>query len=250
MVRKNGMTKLSYICSRNPKDTMKKVQLTLLVALTLCFVTKSFSQRGNYDIVNGIGIFGGITNIDLNTDNFITQKGDGFMGGLSATVEIPHRLYNMSYGMHLSESVIKILGRPSMLSASNPEEFIDYKFFAAQLALMGHIKLSGSYVTLDVGPMLQYNGKLELKDSNKEEYYINNYSNLTASDITNISNFNLNGAFGITAGFKFVKLRAHYIYGFTNTLKKLNSENLDTLGGVSSFKGNVSMLVFGGMISF
>lgn len=231
-------------------QTMKFKHPFLLVAISLCFVTKSFSQKGNYDIVNGVGIFGGVTSIDLTTDNFSTQKGNGFIGGLSATVEIPHRWYNMSYGLHLSESTIKISGRPSMLAASNPNEFVDYKLFAAQVALMAHIKLAGSYVTLDVGPMLQYNGKLELKDSNKEGYYINNYSNLIASDITNISNFNINGAVGITAGFKFIKLRAHYIYGFTNTLKKLNSENLDTSGGVSSFKGNMSMLVFGGMISF
>lgn len=249
MVRKIKTQKLYYIWLLISK-AMKYNRLFLLVALTLCFVTKSFSQKGNYDIVNGVGIFAGITSIDLTTDNFITTKGDGFIGGLSATVDIPHRWYNMSYGLHFSESVIKISGRPTMLSANNPEEFIDYKFFAAQLALMGHIKLAGSYVTLDVGPMLQYNGKLELKDSSQESYFINNYSNLTANDITNISNFNLNGAVGITAGFKFVKFRVHYIHGFTNVLKKLNSENLDTSGGVSSFKGNMSILVFGGMISF
>ena len=229
---------------------MKFKHTFLLVAILLCFVTKSFSQRGDYDIINGVGIFGGITSIDLTTDNFITTNGSGFIGGFSSTVEIAHKWYNMSYGLHFSESAIKISARPTMLSANNPEEFIDYKFFAAQLALMAHVKLAGSYVTLDVGPMLQYNGELELKDSNEENYFINNYSNLTASDITNISKFNVNGAVGITAGFKFVKLRAHYIYGFTNALKKLNSENLDTSGGLSSFKGNTSMLVFGGMISF
>lgn len=250
MVIKNGITKLSYICSLNPIYTMKKVQRILLVALTLCFVTKSFSQKGNYDIVNGIGIFGGVTNVDLTTDNFITKKSNGFIGGLSATVEIPHKWYNMSYGLHLSESSIEISARPSMLSNSNPNEFIEYKLFAAQLALMGHIKLAGSYVTLDIGPMLQYNGKLELKDKNKENYFINNYSNLTATGISDISQFNLNGAVGVTAGFKFIKLRAQYIYGFTNILKKLEGQSLDTSGGDARFKGNLSMLVFGVMISF
>ncbi len=229
---------------------MKNNTSFLLVVILLCFVTKSFSQRGKYDIVNGIGIFGGITQVDLMTDNFITSGGEGFIGGLSATVEIPHRWYNMSYGMQLSESSIQISARPSMLSASNPDAFIEYKLFAAQLAFMGHIKLAGSYVTLDVGPMLQYNSRLELKDSSQEGYFINNYSNLRATDISDISQFNLNGAAGITAGFKFLKLRAHYIYGFTNMLKKLENENLDTSGGDARFKGNMSMLVFGAMISF
>ncbi|WP_298550492.1 hypothetical protein [uncultured Algibacter sp.] len=227
---------------------MKKIQLYLLVALLVCFVTKSFSQNGKYDIVNGIGIFGGLTKVDLTTDNFETTQGDGFMGGMSATVEINHRWYNMSYGLHLSESTISILGRPDASSTSS--EFIDYKLFAAQLALMMHVKLAGSYVTLDAGPMLQYNGRLEFKNEAQENYIINNYDNLSATDITGISQFNFNGAVGITAGFKFVKLRAHYIYGFTNTLKKLESENLDTSGGDSRFKGNLSMLVFGAMISF
>ena len=227
---------------------MKKIQLFLLVALTLCFVTKSFSQRKNYDIVNGIGIFGGLTKVDLKTDNFITTHGDGFMGGFSATVDIPHKWYNMSYGMHLSESTISILGRPD--AASTASEFIDYKLFAAQLAFMVHAKLAGNYITLDAGPMLQYNGLLEFENDAQENYIINNYDNLSAASITNISQLNFNGAVGITAGFKFIKLRAHYIYGFTNTLKRLESENLDTTGGDSRFKGNLSMLVFGAMISF
>lgn len=227
---------------------MKKTQLYLLVAFSMCFVTKSFTQKGEYDIVNGIGIFGGITKVNLATDNFTTTEGDGFIGGFSATVEIPHRWYNMSYGLHLSESTISILGRPTALSTTN--EFIDYKIFAAQLALMAHIKLAGSYVTLDLGPMLQYNSRLEFKDNTQEGYYINNYVNLLATDISNISQFNLNGAVGITAGFKFLKLRAHYIYGATNLLKKLESEDIDTSGGDSRFKGNMSMLLFGAMVSF
>lgn len=227
---------------------MKKTQLYLLVALSICFVTKSLSQNGKYDIVNGIGIFGGLTKVDLITDNFVTTQGDGFVGGMSATVEINHRWYNMSYGLHLSESTISILGRPT--ASSTTDEFVDYKLFAAQLALMMHVKLAGSYVTLDVGPMLQYNSRLEFEDKAQEGYFINNYDNLLATDISNISQFNLNGAVGITAGFKFIKLRAHYIYGATNILKKLESEDIDTSGGHSRFKGNMSMLLFGAMISF
>lgn len=227
---------------------MKKLQLYLLVAFCLCFVTNSFSQDGKYDIVNGIGIFGGLTTVNLTTDNFVTTQGDGFMGGLSATAEINHRWYNMSYGLNFSESTISILGRPE--SSNTASEYIDYKLFAAQLSLMMHVKLAGSYVTFDAGPMLQYNGRLEFENEVQEGLIINNYDNLSATDITGISQLNFNGAVGITAGFKFVKLRAHYIYGFTNTLKRLESEGLDTSGGSSRFKGNVSMLVFGAMISF
>lgn len=227
---------------------MKYNLRNLLVALLIGFVTKSFAQHKTYDIVNGIGVFAGLTKLDIETDNFITKQGDGFLFGASATVDIPHRWYNMSYGMQLSENYINIEGRPS--AAIGGQELIEYKMFAAQLALLGHIKLIGSHLTIDVGPMLQYNGKLELKDQNQEGYYINNYTNLKAMDISSISQFNFNGLVGASLGYKFFRLKAEYIYGFTNILKKLEDQNLDTSGGEARFKGNQSMLVFGAMISF
>lgn len=227
---------------------MKINSLILLVAITIGFVTKSFTQPRNYDITNGIGIFGGITKFDIQTDNFVTEQGNGFLFGMSATVDLPHRWYNMSYGMQLSENYIDISGRPDIVSSQ--QEFIEYKMFAAQLALLGHIKLIGSYLTIDVGPMLQYNGKLELENDNQENYYINNYTNLQANDISEISHFNFNGLIGASVGYKFFRLKAQYIHGFTNILRKLEDESLDTIGGDERFEGNQSMLVFGAMISF
>tara|TARA_R110002050_G_scaffold54303_4_gene122960 strand:+ start:52386 stop:53033 length:648 start_codon:yes stop_codon:yes gene_type:complete len=215
----------------------------------MCFVTKSFSQKGNYRISNGIGIFGGITKLDITTNNFTTKQGDGFIGGLLATVDIPHRWYNMSFGMQLSESTIGILGRPSNV-ISLPDEFIEYKMFAAQVALLGHIKVIPKHFTIDVGPMLQYNSRLEFKEKGQEGYFINNYNNLIAEDITDISQFNLNGAIGASVGIKNFKLKAQYIYGFTNILKKLENQELDSTGGSSRFKGNQTMLVLGAMVSF
>lgn len=228
---------------------MKRIQLSLLVALMLCFVTKSFAQHKNYDIKNGFGLFGGLTQFDIITDNFQTTKGDGWIGGMSATVDLPHKWYNASYGMQLSENSIGISGRTSNTDLS-PKE-LEYKIFTAQLAFLWHAKLAGSYLTLDFGPMLQYNSDLELKDDQQENFLITNYNALTANDITDISNFNVNGAIGLTAGFSIIKFKAQYIYGFLNTLNALNSNNdLDLLGSDKKFKGNQSMLTFSAMITF
>ncbi|MFG6685325.1 hypothetical protein ACGK9U_01995 [Mariniflexile sp. HNIBRBA6329] len=227
---------------------MKKPQLILLVAIMACFVTKSFSQHQNYHITNGFGVFGGITKFNIATDNFNTKQGDGFLGGLSATVDIPHRWYDVSFGMQLSESTIGISARP--LAVVENSEFIDYKLFAAQVAFLMHIKVIPYYFTIDLGPMLQYNSKLELKDKDKENYFVENYSNLTAEDISDISQFNFNGVIGASLGFKFFKLKAQYIYGFTNILNKLEKQNLDTTGGDALFKGNQNMLVLGATVSF
>ena len=227
---------------------MKYNRLFLLVVICICFVTKSFSQKGNYRIQNGFGITGGITKFDITTDNFITKQSDGFIGGMSATVDIPLRWYNVSFGMQLSENNIEISGRPTQLSAQ--EEFIKYKMFAAQVAMLLHVKVIPNHFTIDVGPMLQYNGKLEFKDKAQKGYYVNNYTNLPAEDIINISQFNLNGAVGASLGINNFKLKAQYIYGVTNILKKLESQSLDSTGGNSRFKGNQNMLVLGVIASF
>lgn len=227
---------------------MKINSLLLLVAISVCFVTKNFAQHKTYKIVNGIGVFGGLTQTDIETDNFITEKGNGFLFGMSATVDIPHKWYNMSYGMQLSENYVNILGRP--IVDSPEEEFIEYKLFAAQVSLQGHIKLIGSHITIDAGPMFQYNGKLEVNNENQENYYVANYDDLKAADIGSINQFNFNGVVGASAGYEFFRVKAQYIYGFTNILKKLEEQNLDTTGGDSRFKGNQSMIVLGAMISF
>ena len=107
-------------------------------------------------------MFGGVTQLDIITDNFKTTKGGGWIGGMSAIVELPHKWYNASYGMQLSENTIGISGRTSITDVT-PQE-LDYKIFTAQLAFRWHLKLLGSYLTLDFGPMLQYNSDLKLID--------------------------------------------------------------------------------------
>jgi hypothetical protein len=227
---------------------MKYNRLFLLVALMLCFVTKSFSQKGNFRISNGIGITGGITQFDIDTDNFNTKSSNGFIGGLMATVDIPLRWYNVSFSMQLSENAIEISGRPDLISTQ--EAFVEYKMFAAQVAMLLHVKVIPNHFSIDFGPMLQYNGRLEFKDKNQEGYYINNYTNLSAQDITNISQFNFNGALGASLGIKNFKMKAQYVYGLTNILKKLEGQDIDTVGGDSRFKGNQTMLVLGAVLSF
>ncbi|GGK30512.1 hypothetical protein GCM10007962_26030 [Yeosuana aromativorans] len=227
---------------------MKNKELILLVAICICFVTTGFSQHANYHIRNGIGISAAVTKFDIITNNFTTKQEDGFLGGLLATVDIPNRWYNMSFGMQLSQNNIGVLARPNAISTE--DVFVDYKLLTAQIALLGHIKIIEDYLTIDGGPMLQYNGKMELKDNSKESYFINNYNTLLAKDISSISQFNVNGAIGASAGFGFFRLKAQYIYGFTNILSKLNSQSLDTNGSEGSFKGHQSMLALGAMIVF
>ncbi|WP_299121281.1 hypothetical protein [uncultured Winogradskyella sp.] len=225
---------------------MKNTKHLLLVAICISFVTLSYAQRKNYKIKNGIGLQGGITQFDILTDNFETKSNSGFIGGMAASVDIPHRWYNVSYNIQLSQNHVDINASPL---GSLTNEYVEYKMFTANISFLFHIKLISNNLTLDVGPMLQYNSELELKDDSKEGYIISGYDNLLSEDIRGISNFNANGAVGLSLGIRRLKVRAQYIYGFTNILGKLNDQDLD-IGNNDKFKGNQSLLAFTAMITF
>lgn len=228
---------------------MNKRQLFILVTLCIGFVTYVHGQIRSYDIVNGFGIQGGITQFDIITDNFETKSGTGWLGGMMATVDIPNRWYNVSYSIQFSENNFDIFGHPDLISLG--DEPIEYKMYTVQVALLANIKIIKSNLTLDVGPMLQYNSELELKDKNQENHILTNYDNLTADEIRGINSFNFDGTVGLTAGFDSFKVRAQYIYGFTNALNKLNKKELDTSGSSeTTFKGNQSILAFTAMFTF
>lgn len=232
---------------------MKKKHFLILVAICVCFVTEINAQRqkakGTIDIKNGFAIAGGLTNYNILTKNFTTTKGEGWLFGMSATVDLPHKGYGVSYGMQLSENTLGIAAKSPLATTSSIDNSVDYKIFTAQLAFLWHIKLGTDHLTLDVGPMLQYNSDLELKDNNKEDYIIDGFTTVIAKDIQNLNNLNFNGAIGLTAGINNFKLRAQYNYGLTNILGGLNKEefaqNLET-----QFKGNQSMLAFSVMFTF
>ncbi len=233
------------------KIDMKNKSLLLLVVITLCFVTISSAQRqrakGTVNIINGIAIGGGITKYDILTNDFDFKNSDGWIFGMSATVELPHKAYNLSYGMQLSENSLSLATKPDIFFPEVSE--VEYKIFTAQLALLWHFKLGTDYLTFDIGPMLQYNSDFELDDRALKPLLLDGFKAATTEDITNINNFNFNGAVGFTAGVSHFKLRAQYIYGFINTLGRLNKKSFADVEE-KEFKGNQSMLALTAMISF
>ncbi len=232
-----------YLFAHLFKIDMKK-QLNLLVAITLLFVTNAFSQRPNYNIKNFIGLYGGITQFDITTDNFVTEKQNGWVAGLTGIVNVEHKWYDVSYGIQFSGNNLNISGR--MTDDVQGEESIEYKLSAAQLALFMHAKIIGQNLAIDFGPVIQANGFLELKDKAQEEYYINGFDGLQAIDLRDISKFNINAAIGATAGLNNFRVRAQYQYGLTNILNKLNDLNIEG----TKFKGNQSQVLLTAMVLF
>jgi hypothetical protein len=230
-----------YLLAQQIKIMMKN-QLNLLVAIAILFVTNSFAQRPNYDIKNFIGIHGGITQFDIITDNFTTEKQNGFIAGLTGIVNVEHKWYDVSYGIQFSQNNINILGGTTDLDG---DESLEYKLSAVQLALFMHAKILQQNLTIDFGPVIQANGFLDLKDEAQDAYFVNGFDGLNAKDLRDISKFNINGAIGATAGLKNFRVRAQYQYGLTNILRKLNDLDLDT-----DFKGNQSQVIFTAMVLF
>lgn len=221
---------------------MKVKLVQFLIAFLFIFVSELNAQ--SYRIQNGIGLYGGLTSFNVSTDDLVTERQNGWNVGLAATVDLPHRWYNVSYNIQLSENKI---GIGAMQFGGSQAEFIDYKLFTAQIALVGHLKVIKNYFTIDAGPMLQYNSDLDLQDDSKENYIIDGYNNILAEDISEISRFNVNATVGATFGIDNFKLRGQYIYGFTNILNKINDQNLTEN---TDFKGNQNMFVFSAMFVF
>lgn len=225
---------------------MKFNLVILLVALSIASVTESQAQK-TVRTRNTLGVYGGLTQFDIKTDNFITKPGQGWMVGLTAGVDLPHKWYTVSYNIQLAENTVGIMAKPTLTS---PSEEIDFTMLTAQVAFLVHVKVIQEYITIDLGPMIQYTGDLEVKKDNQKDYIIENYNRVSAKDLYKISPFNVNGAIGISAGFPSFKLRGQYIYGFTNILNQLNDETYVGETNKSKFKGNQSMFAVTAIITF
>lgn len=226
---------------------MQKRNYILLVVFTIAFVTLSFSQHRRYAIKNGIGVQAGITQYNISTDNFSTTKSDGWIGGMLATVDLPHRIYTVSFGMQLSDNKMDILGSAS--SDMSNVKALEYKLMAVQVGFMFHLKVFDELIMLEAGPQIQYNSKLELTSDTQENYFISGYNNLKANEIEDINQFNFNGVGGVSLGLGAIKIRAHYIHGFTNILNKLNDADFNT-NLKAKFNGNQAMTAFSVVIVF
>lgn len=227
---------------------MQKRQFILWFVLCFGVVTVSLGQRSRLNARNGVGLGGGLTQFDITTDNFTTKSGNGYIGGLIATVDIPKKWFNMSYGFYVSQNAFEISGRSTVIDREQTQ--MEYELMAVQLSLMLHIKIISDYLTIDLGPQIQYNGSLELTDESQGGFIVDGFDTLLAEDITNISQFNASGVVGASIGTRRVKLRASYSYGFTNILDKLNKENLTTTPASEKFKGTQKMIALSVLVVF
>jgi hypothetical protein len=204
---------------------MKKIFLSAV----FCLITMVCFSQYDYRDSNRIGISFGVNQFTLNTNNFQTKAGNGWNGGLSMRGNY-YDDWDMVYVMQFSENNFSVTTNSGFIT-----EDTNYKLSSAQISLLFSYKFIENHLSLELGPLVQINGKMNV-EKGKENNIISG-TTLLAKDIIDISKFNFYPTVGITAGVRHVRLNVSYQYGVNNMLANLNNKNL----GVS-FKGNPGIL--------
>ncbi|TRX23715.1 outer membrane beta-barrel protein [Flavobacterium franklandianum] len=189
------------------------------------FISMAGFAQYQYRDANRIGIFFGVNQFTLNTNNFQTKPGTGWNGGLSMRGNF-YNDWDMVYAMQFSENNFSVATKRIFIS-----EDTNYKLASAQISLQLSYKIVENHLSVEFGPLLQINGKLNVEKDQQNN--IISGTTLLAKDIVAISQFNFYPTVGITAGVRHVRLNVSYQYGLNNMLGNLNSQNLGY-----NFKGN------------
>ena len=203
---------------------MKRLFLALFTLISVaCFAQYEYRDS------NRIGIFFGVNQFTLNTNNFQTKPDTGWNGGLSMRGNF-YNNWDMVYAMQFSENNFSVATNSGFIT-----EDTNYKLASAQISLQLSYKIVENHLSFEFGPLVQVNGKLKVNQDQENNIIFG--TTLLVKDIVAISQFNFYPTIGITSGFRHFRLNVSYQYGLNNMLGNLNSQNLGY-----NFKGNPGIL--------
>ena len=209
----------------------------ILTSFTIC------AQRNSNVQNNRLGLQAKYAMLSLETDNFNTSNGEGFTAGFTTRGAF-YNNFDLIFGVDFFQSDLGIAAKPT--TASTVVEDLKYKIIGAQVNILASYLIAGENFTIEAGPVLMINSKMELDDSASSNYIIDGYTNLKAEDIQEISRFNVNALLGLSGGFTGFRATVNYQYGLLNTLSRLNNEDLDQNDpAVKDFKGNLGIISAG-----
>lgn len=204
---------------------MKRLYFIFVFTLISMAVFAQYDYRDS----NRIGISIGANQFTLNSSNFQTKSETGWNAGLSMRGNF-YNNWDMVYGMQFSENNFSVTTNSGFTT-----EDTHYKLASAQISLMWSYKIFENHLSLEFGPMVQINGKLDI-DKDQGNNIIAG-TTLLAKDIVDISAFNFYPTIGITSGFRHIRLNISYQYGINNMHGNLNNKNLGL-----NFNGNPGIL--------
>ena len=220
----------------SPTMNFKRV---IFASFCLFFFQQTFAQR-NYEGYNFLGIQGGISFFDIQTDDLVTKQEMGFTAGFTTRGAFRND-FDLVYGLSFQNSSVGVEG-----SLGGDTQNISYTIQGAQINFLGSYNIVVKHLSIEFGPVFSINGKMKLDRDEYEDYILTGYQELTAKDIQDISRFNVRLAAGLTTGLEHFRISAQYQYGLTNILGGLNGNDLEN----DNFKGNSSTIIVSGVIYF
>ncbi len=215
----------------------------LFVTIAFVFIQTTSAQR-NFDQSNHIGLSGGISLSDIQTDNFTTEQGGGYYLSFNTRGAFWND-FDLIYGIGFLQSEIGILGSDVNSTNGNfDEQYIDYEMTGAQIKMLLSYNIIVNHLSVEAGPLLNVNGKLKLKRSGFEDFVLDGYETLRAEDIQNVSRIHARVAAGVTAGITNFRLGVQYQYGLTNQFNRFNDNPDLEQSSAGDFKGNTSNILF------
>lgn len=220
---------------------MTHLKKIIFAAFFLFSLQQTVAQR-NYEGYNFLGIQGGLTFFDIQTDDLVTEQQLGFTAGFTTRGAFRNS-FDLIYGLSFQSASVGVEGRNPITAVT---QNIGYTIQGAQLNFLGSYNIIVKHLSLEFGPIFGINGKMKLDDDRFENYVLTGYNTLAAKDIEDISRFNVHLAGGLTAGLEHFRISAQYQYGLTNMLGRLNDKGLEK----EDFKGHSSTIVLTGVIYF
>lgn len=219
---------------------MKKV---LLFAGILFFSFNAEAQRRMWDgEYTRLGLQAGANYFNIVTNDLDIAPKVSWTAGFTTRASF-YNDFQFIYGINFYDFKLDIDGREKV-ELTSPSQAIEYTMIGVQGNFFASYKLYEDYLSIEAGPVVQVNGKLDARQD-KELWYLGNY-NIRAIDIEKVSTFNVNFALGVSGGFEKVKFWAQYQYGLNNILKGLEDEGLrEKDAGFTNPKGHISMVAAG-----
>ncbi|SOC79416.1 Outer membrane protein beta-barrel domain-containing protein [Salinimicrobium sediminis] len=215
----------------------------LLLGIVLIFSFSAQAQRRLWDgEYNRLGLQAGANYFNIVTNDLEVQPKVSWTAGFTTRASF-YENWQFVYGINFYDFKLDIDGREKV-ELTSPIEAIEYNMIGVQGNFFASYKLIDHYLSVEAGPVLQVNGKLDARQD-KELWFVGN-TNVNAIDIEKISPFNVNLALGLSGGMETVKFWAQYQYGLNNMLKGLEDEGLEEKdAGMSNLEGHMSMIAAG-----
>lgn len=208
---------------------MKKYILTAILAIVSISAKAQYGEKDS----NRIGISVGVNQFTMNTSDFDSKPGIGWNAGLSVRGNF-YNDWDMVYDIRFAEHSFTVESKNPIL------DDVDAKIQSAQISLLFSYKFIENHLSVEVGPMFQFNGKLDIDE--EDELTTIDAQGTTMKDIQEIKIFNFYPTVGITGGVKHVRAHIFAQYGVLNTFRGLEKPNGESITG--------NGLVLGGNICF